>query len=64
MHERDIFIAALERTSNAVRAAYLDEACGCGGALRDSVEALLREHTRLGNLGVTGSCRLKGGAKW
>ena len=49
MHERDIFIAALEKNSDAERAAYLDETCGSGGELRANVESLLREHAQLGH---------------
>jgi serine/threonine protein kinase len=38
---RDIFLEALDR-AQADRAAYLDEACGGDGALRQRVEALIR----------------------
>ena len=47
MNERDIFIAALEKQTDAERVAVLDEACGGNGELRAGVEALLREHARL-----------------
>ena len=40
-----IFMAALERTTPADRAAYLDEACAGNMALRRRVEALLQAPT-------------------
>jgi eukaryotic-like serine/threonine-protein kinase len=49
MNERNIFIAALARPNAADRAAFLEEACGGNAELRGQVEALLREHERLGN---------------
>src|SRR5262245_33095946 len=39
-----VFLAALEKTTPAERAAYLDEACAADASLRGSVEALLRAH--------------------
>jgi eukaryotic-like serine/threonine-protein kinase len=39
-----IFLAALDRTSPADRAGYLDEACAGDVTLRQNVEALLRSH--------------------
>src|SRR5262245_17019517 len=39
-----IFSAALDRESEAERAAYLDKACGADSGLRQRVEALLRAH--------------------
>lgn len=41
-----IFFAALERSSEADRVAYLDQACGGDSALRDRVERLLAAHPR------------------
>jgi WD40 repeat protein len=43
--EREIFLAALERTSEAEREAFLDSACGTDAALRTQVESLLRYHS-------------------
>ena len=40
--EESIFAQALEITSAAERAAFLDRACGDNQALRTEVEALLR----------------------
>jgi hypothetical protein len=48
MHERDVFIAALQLQSRAERPAYLDDACGGDEALRRRVEALLEAHDRAG----------------
>ncbi len=48
--EESIFAHALEFTSAAERAAFLDRACGHNQALRTEVEALLRAHDRSGNL--------------
>jgi hypothetical protein len=39
-----IFFAALEKTSAAERAEYLDQACGGDAALRERVERLLDSH--------------------
>src|SRR5262249_12433802 len=44
MSERDICTAARAMTDPAVRAAYLDGACGGDPGLRSRVEALLRAH--------------------
>src|ERR1051326_6948898 len=49
MKDRDIFIAALERTNSTERRAYLDEACRGNEGLRREVEALLGMHERSGN---------------
>jgi serine/threonine protein kinase len=49
MKDRDLFIAALERTNPAERRAYLDEACGGDEPLRREVEALLAMHERSGS---------------
>jgi tetratricopeptide (TPR) repeat protein/serine/threonine protein kinase len=49
MTERDIFIAALHQPEPAGRAALLDRACGADRALRERVEALLREQEQLGS---------------
>jgi WD40 repeat protein/serine/threonine protein kinase len=48
MTERDLFLAALQRPDPAGRAAFLDGACG-DAALREQVDALLREHEQLGS---------------
>ena len=42
MHERDILLAALEKARPVEREAYLTNACGADGELRDRVDALLR----------------------
>jgi len=42
MHERDILLAALEKSSPEERAAYLTQVCGDDVPLRSRVEALLR----------------------
>jgi serine/threonine protein kinase/tetratricopeptide (TPR) repeat protein len=44
MSEASIFVAALEKTDAAERAAYLNEACAGDEKLRRRVEALLRAH--------------------
>src|SRR5262249_9127602 len=49
MNERDIFIAALEKTDPVERSAYLDQACGGNTALRRRVEVLLRASDQAGN---------------
>jgi WD40 repeat protein/serine/threonine protein kinase/tetratricopeptide (TPR) repeat protein len=49
MRDRDIFIAALERTNPTERRAYLDEACLGDERLRRDVEALLDMHERSGS---------------
>src|SRR5687768_466176 len=41
---RAVFLAALEKTPTAERAAFLDEACRGDDRLRQDVEALLRAH--------------------
>jgi serine/threonine protein kinase len=48
--EESIFAQALEITSAAERAAFLDRACGDNQALRAEVEALLRAHEHSGDL--------------
>src|SRR6516225_5032355 len=48
--EESIFAQALEITSPAERAAFLDRACGDNPALRAEVEALLRAHEHSGDL--------------
>ena len=48
--EESIFAQALEITSAAERAAFLDRACGHDQALRAEVEALLRAQERSGDL--------------
>jgi serine/threonine protein kinase/tetratricopeptide (TPR) repeat protein len=42
--EKSVFLAAIERSSAAERAAYLDQACAGDAQLRSAVEALLRAH--------------------
>ena len=49
MNEREIFIAALQKTDAAERRAYLDEACGTDVALRQQVESLLQIHEEAGS---------------
>src|SRR3989475_5751467 len=49
MNERNIFVAALQRSNAANRSAFLDEACAGDKGLRSQVEALLREHDQLGS---------------
>jgi hypothetical protein len=44
MTEATIFIAALEKLTDAERAAFLTEACAGDERLRRRVEALLRAH--------------------
>ena len=44
MNERDIFLAAIEITDSAERAAYLDQACADNAELRTQVEELLKTH--------------------
>src|SRR6516164_6885220 len=46
MNERDIFIAALQKTASADRRAFVAEACRGEEALRQGVEALLAAHDR------------------
>jgi tetratricopeptide (TPR) repeat protein/serine/threonine protein kinase len=48
--EESIFAQALEISSVAERAAFLDRACGNNQALRAQVEALLRAHERSGDV--------------
>src|SRR5262245_18068228 len=45
-----VFLAALEKTTPAERAAYLDEACAQDATLRRRVETLLQAHDRPGRL--------------
>ena len=47
--EREIFLAALEQSDPAERRAYLKTACGSDTALRQRIEALLREHDEAGS---------------
>src|SRR5262245_38540251 len=60
--ESSIFLAAIEKTSAAERAAYLDEVCAGNPQLRGEVEALLAAHERLPAAGaeaaVTGGATL------
>src|SRR5262249_30483027 len=54
MDETSIFLEALKHASTGERAAFLDEACGGDGALRRSVELLLKAHDKAGDfLGQT-----------
>jgi eukaryotic-like serine/threonine-protein kinase len=50
MSEETIFVAALEKSTAAERAAYLEEACAADLELRLRVEALLRAHEQSGDL--------------
>jgi serine/threonine protein kinase/Tfp pilus assembly protein PilF len=49
MSERDIFIAALNESEPAKRAAFVNKACGQDKALRRRIEDLLREQESLGS---------------
>jgi serine/threonine protein kinase len=49
MNEREIFAGAMERASEAERAAFLDGACRGDVGLRGRVEGLLREQEELGS---------------
>jgi serine/threonine protein kinase/tetratricopeptide (TPR) repeat protein len=49
MNEREIFAGAMERGSEAERAAFLDGACGGDVAMRARIEALLKEQAQLGS---------------
>src|SRR6266478_676550 len=46
--ERDIFLAALEKTNTVEQVAFVHAACGKDEQLRNRVEALLREHQQIG----------------
>lgn len=46
MNEESVFVAALQRSSDTERRAFLDEACGGDLALRRRVDALLEAHER------------------
>src|SRR6266851_7036974 len=46
---KEIFLATVEKTSAAERAAFLDEACGGDAAMRQRVEALLKAHDEQGS---------------
>jgi serine/threonine protein kinase len=48
MSERDIFIAALQKTDAAERFSFLDQACAGDAALRQRLEVLLRAHAQAG----------------
>lgn len=48
MNERDIFLAAIEITDPARRAAYVEQACGSDAKLRAQVEELLKTHAQAG----------------
>src|SRR4051812_645390 len=48
--EESIFLQALEISSAAERAAFLQQACGGNSALRAEVEALLRANEQKGDL--------------
>jgi eukaryotic-like serine/threonine-protein kinase len=50
MTEREIFLEALEKATPEARAAYLNEVCDGGVALRHGVEELLKEHFSNDNL--------------
>ena len=50
MSEESIFVTALEKTTPAERAAYLEAACAGNLELRLRVEALLRAHEQSGDL--------------
>ena len=48
MDEEAIFLEALQKTSAAEQAAYLDVACAGNVTLRQGVEELLQAHERAG----------------
>jgi serine/threonine protein kinase len=49
MTEREIFLAALKKSSATERAAFLEQACGADANLRGHINALLVEHDQLGS---------------
>ncbi|MHC4406583.1 MAG: hypothetical protein ACYTG0_43715, partial [Planctomycetota bacterium] len=49
MSDREIFMAALDKTSPNERNAYLDEICGDDAELRRRVEALLQSYDDAGS---------------
>ena len=46
---KDLFLAAVEKSTPAERAAFLDEACAGDATLRQQVEALLQAHDESGS---------------
>src|SRR5262245_17409137 len=50
MSERDLFIAALQRTDPAERSAWLDQACSGDTEMRQRVERLLDAFAQAGSL--------------
>ncbi|HZU36681.1 MAG TPA: hypothetical protein VFA18_12260 [Gemmataceae bacterium] len=48
MSERDLFIAALQKTDTTERSSYLDQACAGDTALRQRLELLLQAHAQAG----------------
>src|SRR5436190_16925936 len=50
MSERDLFIAALQITEPAERAAWLDRECGDDAALRQRIDVLLHAFDNAGSL--------------
>ena len=46
---KHIFLAAVEKAKSEEREAFLREACGSDGALRQQVDALLRRHEAAGS---------------
>src|SRR5438128_2287904 len=46
---KDVFLAAIDKPAGPERSAYLDVACGGDLALRQRVEALLKEHEQSGS---------------
>src|SRR5262245_59612602 len=50
MTERSIFLAALDKTGQPERAAYLEAVCGGDAALRQRVEKLLAAHEAAGGI--------------
>src|SRR5262245_4589020 len=50
MSEQSLFLAAVEMTDPAARAAYLDQACAGNDALRRRLDVLLEQHDRPGSL--------------
>src|SRR4051812_13132200 len=60
--QRDLFLAALEKTPGPERAAFVNESCGGDKALRENIELLLREHDEVGNF--LEAPALSGREKW
>src|SRR5262245_49849572 len=62
MNEASIFAAALEKATDAERAAFVAEACGGDAKLRRRVEALLRAHAEPDDVLDPPTCGERAGA--